>query len=235
MNKIVKPDVKDGMFAFITEGTAIDHASATFAGGFARITAKAAAASYFDGLKDSSIAGGEALDVEDIILLPAWVAEGNPLTDGDTVVPFSFEMDDSCWVTDRGRSMTRDLQDKTSQGNVLKGEREYGLSPLQNETGSISGMYAIGSSVQRSIDSQFTIRVVDAGTKKTKVPIQAGRFMTVLRYYESSIAGDIEIFVFRRMIIQSVDDAGIPQNGVIPYNFGYTVEWKRQYEHTVEA
>ncbi len=233
MDNIIKPSGQDGMFAFTSFGTALTSTSALFAGGFCRIS-KVSAASYFATLADATIASGKALAVGDIIFLAAWALVGdNPLTEGDECLPFVINMDDSCWVTDRGRSMNRDLQDKTSQGDVLNNRRSYGLSPLQNESGSISGMYAIGSTMQREIDSKFTERVVDKLGKVTKVPITHGSFMTALCYRQTTVAGETEIWLFRELFIQGVDDAGLPLNGNVPYNFGYTVAWKQQYERTI--
>jgi len=235
MSEFVKPDGQDGLFAFVTLGTDLDSTSASFAGGFTRIT-KVGAVSAFDAMKDDAIEGGEAVGVGDIVYLPAWEDAGtNPLSEGDECTPLTIDIDDSSWVTDRGRSMSRDLQDKTTQGDVREGRRSYGLGPLQNETGSISGLYAIGSTIQRDIDSHFTKRVVDSGTKVTKVPIKKTSYLTALCYRETTVAGEVEIWLFREMWIQSVDDAGLPLNGNVPFNFAYTVQWKQQYERTIAA
>ncbi len=233
MDNIIKPSGQDGMFAFTSFGTALTSTSAVFAGGFCRISAIGALSS-FAALVDSTIVNGKAVGVNDIIFLKGWEdVAGNPLAEGDECLPFVINMDDSCWVTDRGRSMNRDLQDKTSQGDVLNNRRSYGLSPLQNESGSISGMYAIGSTMQREIDSKFTERVVDKLGKVTKMPITHGSFMTALCYRQTTVAGETEIWLFRELFIQGVDDAGLPLNGNVPYNFGYTVAWKQQYEKTI--
>lgn len=233
--EIMKPSGQDGLFAFVSQGTALTSSSATFAGGFARIS-KVGAASAFDALKDAAIAGGVALSVLDIIHLAAWAElANNPLEEGDECIPLTVDLDDSSWVTDRGRSMSRDLQDKTSQGDVRKGKRAYGLGPVQTESGSISGMYAIGSVIQRDIDSHFTERVIDDGTKKTKMPITHTSFLTALCYRETTVAGETEIWLFRDLWIQGVDDAGLPLNGNVPFNFGYTVQWKQQYERTIAS
>lgn len=235
MSDIIKPSGQDGLFAFVTVGTALDSTSAAFTGGFARIT-KVGAASAFPALKDSAISGGLSLTVGDIIFLAAWTElVSNPLEDGDECTPLTMDTDDSSWVTDRGRSMNRDLQDKTSQGDVRAGKRAYGLGPIQNESGSISGMYAIGSIMQRDIDSHFTVRVIDDGTKKTKMPIKHTSYLTALCYRETTVAGETEIWIFRELWIQGVDDAGLPLNGNVPFNFGYTVQWKQQYERTIAA
>lgn len=232
---IIKPDGKDGKFAFVTKGTEIDDASAEFAGGFALITA-VGASSAFDSMKDSGIDNGEAVGVGDIVRLDSWEElTGNPLSEGDACEPLSIDFDGSCWVTDKGRSASRTLNDRTSQGNVAAGDRDYAESGIQEETGSISGFYALGSSIQREIDSHFTTRIVDADGKKTKVPIQDGSFLTAFCYRETTVAGEVEIWLFRKLFIQSVDDAGAPQNGNVPFNFSYTVAWKRQYERTIPA
>lgn len=233
MDNIIKPSGQDGLFAFVTLGTALTSTSAAFTGGFVKIS-KVGTASAFDELKDSSIEGGKAVGVGDILFLAAWAELiANPLNEGDECLPLTMELDDSSWVTDRGRSMSRDLQDKTSQGDVRKGKRAYGLGPMQTESGSISGMYAIGSSIQRDIDSRFTERIVDDGAKITKVPIKHGSFLTALCYRETTVAGETEIWLFRELWIQGVDDAGLPLNGNVPFNFGYTVQWKQQYERTI--
>nr|WP_319520987.1 hypothetical protein [uncultured Sphaerochaeta sp.] len=235
MDNIIKPSGQDGLFAFVTLGTALDSSSASYDGGFARITG-VGAASAFDALKDASIENGKALGIGDIIYLPKWEDAGaNPLAEGDECTPLTINLDDSSWVTDRGRSMSRELQDKTSQGEVRKGKRAYGLGPVQTESGSISGMYAIGSVIQRDIDSHFTERVIDDGTKKTKVPIKHTSYLTALCYRETTVAGEVEIWLFRELWIQGVDDAGLPLNGNVPFNFGYTVQWKQQYERTIAA
>lgn len=235
MEQIIKPSGQDGLFAFVKQETALDSTSAAYAGGFARIS-KVGAASSFDALKDASIEDGKALGVGDIIHLAEWEdVAANPLAEGDECIPLTIDLDDSSWVTDRGRSMSRDLQDKTTQGDVRSGKRAYGLGPLQTESGSISGMYAIGSTIQRDIDSHFTERIVDDGTKKTKVPVKHTSFLTALCYRESTVAGEVEIWLFRELWIQGVDDAGLPLNGNVPFNFGYTVQWKQQYERTIAA
>ena len=235
MSEIIKPSGQDGMFAFVKDGTEINSESASFDGGFCKVS-QVGASSAFEALKDNSIANGQAISVGDVVYLEAWeAAETNPLEDGDVCMPLIIDLDDSSWVTDRGRSMSRDLQDQTTQGDVLKHKRSYALSPMQTESGSISGMYAIGSSMQREIDSRFTERVVDGESKKTKVPITNGSFMTALCYRKTTVAGETEIWLFRELFIQGVDDAGLPLNGNVPYNFGYTVAWKQQYERTISA
>ncbi|MGD1832499.1 MAG: hypothetical protein ACPKOP_04050 [Sphaerochaetaceae bacterium] len=234
-SEFIKPDGQDGLFSFVSLGTDLDSTSAAYTGGFAKIT-KVGAASAFDAMKDDAIEDGEAVGVGDIIHLAAWADVGsNPLSEGDECTPLVIDTDDSSWVTDRGRSMSRDLQDKTTQGDVRAGRRAYGLGPLQNETGSISGLYAIGSVIQRDIDSHFTKRVVDDGTKKTRVPIKSTSYLTALCYRETTVAGEVEIWVFREMWIQSVDDTGLPLNGNVPFNFAYTTQWKQQYERTIAA
>lgn len=226
---------QDGKFTFVGVGTALDNTSAAFAGGFGKITAKGAA-SAFDDLVDGAIERGEALAVGDVVHLEEWAAvENNPLNEGDTVEPFTLDVDDAAWVTDVGRSTNRDLNDNTSQGNVKKGERSFALSPLHNESGSISGFFAVGSTIQREIDSRFTVRTVDAAGKKTKIPIKSESFLTALCYHETTVSGEVEVWLFRKMHIQSIDDAGKPMTGNVPFNFGYTVEWKRQYERTIPA
>lgn len=234
MDKI-KAHGQDGKFGFVSEGTELDHSSATFAGGFVKISAKGAA-SAIDAMKDDSIEGGIVLGVGDVMYLPAWEdVGGNPLSEGDTCIPLTVDFDGSSWVTDKGRSMSRDLSDRTSQGDVAENRRDYREGGLQNETGSISGFYTFGSAIQRDIDSHFTQRIVDDGTKKTKIPVKSGSFLTAFCYRETTTAGEVEIWLFRVMFIQSVDDAGAPANDNVPFNFSYTTAWKRQYERTIPA
>ena len=234
MGDKIKLDGQDGKFGFVTKGAELDNASESFAGGFVQITAKGAV-SYFDTLKDDAIEGGEALGVDDIVYLPSWEAAAAILTEGDTCIPLTVDFDGSSWVTDKGRSVSRDLADNTSQGDIAKSERSFREGGLQNETGSISGYYADGAAIQREIDSHFTIRIVDAGAKKTKVPTKSGSFLTAFCYRETTTVGETEIWLFRVMYIQSVDDTGAPMNGNVPFNFSYTTSWKRQYERTIAA
>lgn len=234
MSSKIKIDGQDGKFGFVTKGAELDNASAAYAGGFAQITAKGAA-SYFDTLKDDTIEGGEALEVGDIVYLPSWSEAGSVLTAGDTCVPLTVDFDGSSWVTDRGRSASRDLADNTSQGDIAASKRSFREGGLQNDTGSISGYYADGAAIQREIDSHFTIRIIDDGTKKTKVPVKSGSFLTAFCYRETSTVGETEIWIFREMYIQSIDDTGSPMNGNVPFNFSYTTSWKRQYERTIAA
>ncbi len=115
-SEFIKPDGQDGLFSFVSLGTDLDSTSAAYTGGFAKIT-KVGAASAFDAMKDDAIEDGEAVGVGDIIHLAAWADVGsNPLSEGDECTPLVIDTDDSSWVTDRGRSMSRDLQDKTTQG-----------------------------------------------------------------------------------------------------------------------
>lgn len=235
MANVIKPDGQDGRFTFFSYGTALTSASEAYTGGFAKITAKGAA-SAFDAMKDDTIEGGKALEVGDVVHLPAWEAAlENPLSEGDECDPIEMDIEGASWVTDKSRSFSRDLQDRTSQGDVIKGERDYHEGSLQNETGSISGLYALGSDVQREIDSHFIHRIVDKSGKKTKVPIKSGAFDTAFCYRETTAAGEVEIWLFRSMYIQSVDDAGSPQAGNVPFNFSYTVAKKTQYERTIPA
>ena len=234
MSKIYKPDGVDGKLYPVSLGTVLTAESAVFVGGPCRIETLGAA-SYFDGLKDSSISGGSDPEVGDVVFLPAWEAVlGNVLEEGDTVTPIILS-EDGCWVTDRGRSASRNVMDKTTQCNAKKGEREYSYNANGDETGSISGLYAIGSEWQREIDSRFISRVVDDGEGKiTRVARKNTALMTAFSYRETTVAGEQEVWLFRNLFVTSVT-TDAPQDGSVGFNFNYTAGWRQQVERIVSA
>jgi hypothetical protein len=232
---IYKPDGIDGKLYPIKLGTLVEPTSAKFDGGFCRIESLGAA-SHFDGLKDALIDGGEDPRVGDVVYLDGWEVVGdNPLAEGDTVTPLELDEDDACWVTDRGRSASRNVFDKTTQCQAKRGDREYSYNALGDETGAISGLFAIGSDWQREIDSRFIERVVDDGDGKiTRIGRKNTPLLTALSYRETSIAGEQEIWLFRTLFVTSVT-TDAPQDGSVGFNLNYTAGWRKQVERTIPA
>ncbi len=232
---IYKPDGIDGRLYPVTLGTLLTHESASFKGGFCRIESLGTL-SKFDGVKDSSISDGEDPHVGSVVFLSEWEKVGdNPLAEGDTAIPFILDDTDACWVTDRGRSVSRNVFDKTTQCQAKRGEREYSYNASGDETGSISGLYAIGSDWQREIDSRFIERTIDNGEGKlTRVARKNTALLTAFSYRETSIAGEQEIWLFRALYVTSIT-TDAPQDGSVGFNFNYTAGWRRQVERTVAA
>lgn len=232
---IYKPDGIDGKLYPVTLGTLLDSTSATFAGGFCRIESLGAA-SNFDGVKDSSIVDGEDPQVGTVVYLAAWAElASNPLAEGDTATPLVLDDEDACWVTDRGRSVSRNVFDKTTQCQAKRGEREYSYNANGDETGSISGLYAIGSDWQREIDSRFIERTIDDGAGKlTRVARKSTPLLTAFSYRETTVAGEQEIWLFRTLYVTSVT-TDAPQDGSVGFNFNYTAGWRKQVERTIPA
>lgn len=232
---IYKPNGIDGKLYPVTLGTLLNSTSESFAGGFCRIESLGAT-SYFDGLRDSGIADGEDPKVGSVVYLKAFTqSTGNPLRSGDTATPLLLDDEDACWVTDRGRSVSRNVFDKTTQCQAKKGEREYSYNATGDETGSISGLYAIGSEWQREIDSRFIERIVDNGSGKiTLIARKNTPLLTAFSYRETTVAGEQEIWLFRSLFVTNVT-ADAPQDGAVGFNFNYTAGWRKQAERTIPA
>lgn len=205
--------------------------TAIFKGGFGFITAKGAA-SYFDTLIDSSLVGGKVLVVGAPVKLPAWTTtEGNPLTAGDTVMPFT--MDISCWTTDCPVSPQEGELDQTTQCDRIAGRKVLKGDGIISESGTINGLFETDSEMQRELEGLFRTRVVEKNEKITMIPRDSNKqFLHFFIYREMTDAGEVEITIFRKMRIPQLSE-GQAASGNTPFNFNYTTLESWQYETTV--
>ena len=216
----MKVNYSEGRSGFFRKGEAITKTTAKFAGGFCLIEAKGAT-SYFDTLKDESIAGGKSLDVGMPVLLSAWSSsEENLLKEGDSVIP--LEMALSCWTTDCPVSYSEGSIDRTSQCNIVQGVKDIVGDGVVTESGSISGYYESDSEMQRFIEDNFIASIIDKDTKKTYVPIKKDKkYLHWFKTRETTEAGEVETTLIRDMLISGFS-AGQPSSGAVPFNFSYT-------------
>jgi hypothetical protein len=224
----------DGRSGFCKDAAAeLTIQTAVFAGGFGFITAKGAS-SYFDTLKDAALLKGKALVVGAPVELPAWeTTAGNPLTDGDKVMPFS--MDISCWTTDCPVSSQEGELDQTTQCDKIAGRKKLAGDGIYSESGTINGLFQTDSEMQREIEGLFRTRIVAKAGKVTMLPRDSNKqFMHFFIYREMAEAGEVEITLFRKMRIPQIS-AGQAATGNTPFNFNYTTLESWQYENTVPA
>lgn len=216
----MKANYSEGRSGFFKKGEAITKTTANFAGGFCLIEAKGAT-SYFDTLKDESIAEGKSLDVGMPVLLSAWSSsEENPLKEGDSVIP--LEMALSCWTTDCPVSYSEGSIDRTSQCDIVAGVKDLVGDGVVTESGSISGYYESDSEMQRFIEDNFIASIIDKDTKKTYVPIKKDkRYLHWFKTRETTASGETETTLIREMLITGFS-AGQPTSGSTPFNFNYT-------------
>lgn len=228
----MKVSAIDGRSGFCKKAAAeITIETAVFAGGFGFITAKGAS-SYFDTLLDSTLSEGKALVVGAPVRLPAWEATaGNPLAEGDKVLPFS--MDISCWTTDCPVAPQEGELDQTTQCDRMEGRKNLAGDGIISESGTINGLFETDSELQRELEGLFRTRVVEKNEKITMVPRNSNKqFWHFFVYREMTEAGEVEISIFRKLRIPQLN-AGQAASGNTPFNFNYTTLESWQYETTV--
>lgn len=222
----------EGRAGFLKETEAeLTSSSASFAGGFALIKQKGAA-SYFDGLKDSTITGGLDLPVG----APVWLdkfsnADDNPLEEGDIVQPWTQDV--ACWITDTPDALSEGEVDLTSQCDQINGEKDIRGDQQITETGTINGFYESTSDMQKDIRGLFTDQIIHSGTNITFKPRQKDQnFWYWLTYRKMTEVGEVELTVIRKLRISGYS-AGKQSSGGVPFNFNYTTLKSWDYQKVI--
>jgi len=224
----MKPGGKDGFLYLITRGAEKTAVTATDAG-FAIITGKAEASGFR--AKDATIEGGKDVEVNDLVYLLG----DEVLVAGDSYIPITLDLIGG--ATDVSSSGSKDKYEDTSQEDVADGVRSYSEGALVAKSGTVNGYFDTDNETQRNVENHFGTIILDDGANVTKKERISGVLETMLSYRETTEVGEVEVWEYKPMIVDSMDKSK-PMDGNVPFNFNYTIDGKqkpRVYYRTVAA
>lgn len=209
---------KDGKLYKIKAGTAITGGSsvALEKSGFYRIASIASSGSSLP-TPDTSIEGAKGIKVGQVVHL--W--KGQALASGDSVIPLELTL--ISFVTDVGNSKQGTSHDVTSQSNLESGVREYLPGAFSEASGTINGVYEVGSVAQRELLNQFQEITIDDGTHITRLPAKVTNQDYMLSRRETETVGEIATWEHFPVTVESIQ-TDKPMDGAQTFNFNYRVD-----------